>query len=103
MGCDYFVAKYLDVVWRSGETHTYELFKRKCWYLDFYPSDSDASDVEERADAYYASQIARQNKPDKVLCEDGTWISDHVKAKYTFPDKENVVSVIKRTSAWERH
>lgn len=110
MGCDYFVNTGLRVEFKTGEKSRYlELSRQRMYYLPFYTDDSDASDNERCADAYYEEQLERYKKPDKVLYTDeDDWTTDYIEEKYAafvsrhVSDLSTIKSITKTTDVYER-
>ncbi len=107
MGCDYYVGQYLLITKTSGKSYEKTLYEVKKWLLPYYPSkeyDSDDPDpeIEAAADRFFEEQMEKAEKPDKVLCEDGQWVSDFVKEKYGFYCGNDVKNVTKVTRVWPR-
>lgn len=92
MGCDAYKLTVLTVEHQGKPDDWIEINKERLYF--YGPYDSDDEDGYERA---FQAWIDSGDQPDKILFENGKWISDFVESKYKchIPSMEGVTKVVK--------
>ena len=100
MGCDYYVSEFLELTYINGTTSTTELAFTRCWYDWYGPKRHNYADDyhDQVLDGIYNQYIEHMSTPhsDIVIYENGNFLSDQFKAKYSRYLINNVVTIIKR-------